>query len=118
MAPLMVARGPHKRSRWQSKQAVATATAIPAATSMITAERSLRGPPRTHAHRGKRVRLEHPIWIPCRMLPTATRLEIRAVSLEFERPAAPCDFAAIPLDGSHAVSVVVAGSDAEVPVAD
>ena len=41
MAPVMVARGPHKRSRWQSKLAVATATAIPAATSMITAEGSL-----------------------------------------------------------------------------
>ena len=43
---------------------------------------------------------------------------MNAVGVEVEGPATPCNLAAVPLDGSHAVSVVVAGSDAEVPLAE
>ena len=40
------------------------------------------------------------------------------VDVEVEGPATPRNLAAVPLDGSHAVSAVAAGPDAEVPLAD
>ena len=40
------------------------------------------------------------------------------VGVEVEGPATPCNLAAVPLDGSHAVSPVVGGSDTEVPVTE
>ena len=38
--------------------------------------------------------------------------------VDVEGPATSRNLAAVPLDGSHAVSAVVAGPDAEVPLAD
>jgi len=46
------------------------------------------------------------------------RLGISVVDVEVEGPTTPCNLAAVPLYGSHAVSAVVAGPDAEVPLAD
>jgi len=44
-----------------------------------------------------------------------SRLEISAVSLEVERPATQCHFAAVALDRAHCMPLVVV-PDAEVPV--
>lgn len=46
------------------------------------------------------------------------RSDIRVMGVEVEGPPAACNFAAVSLDGSDAVAHAVAGSNAEVPVAE